>query len=91
MTTVTLRSASAITAALLDERLVPPPGPQTAGATTALRAAMARFSDPGEHAPRRAAVVHAIDSIDLERAIRAARERTAGRLAAALAGPTASR
>ena len=65
---------AAIVAALHDPRLVPhgSDDPST-GSTQALRGAMARFSTPVAHAPRRERVVAAIDAIDLDEA-----ERTAG-------------
>jgi cytochrome P450 len=62
--TVVLSSVSDITAALLDERLVPPPA-FTSGSTMALRAEMARFSGPADHTPRRVEVEAAVGSIDL--------------------------
>jgi hypothetical protein len=51
-----------------------------AGATSALRASMARFSGPVEHAGRRRAVVEAIGAIDTERAHAFAADLTASRL-----------
>jgi hypothetical protein len=79
MTVVTERGA--IVAALDDPALVPPTMPGR-GAVVELRAAMARFSRPAEHATRRADVVALIDRLDVQRladtAAARARERLAG-------------
>src|SRR5262245_31896812 len=57
-----------------------PIGDSRAGSTAALRAAMARFSGPDEHADRRTAVVDAIRSAGTERALAFAADRTSRRL-----------
>jgi cytochrome P450 len=63
----------AVEQVLLDGTFHPPPAPATLrpGAAADLRAAMARFSDGEAHGPRRAAVVAAIATLDLD-AVRAA-------------------
>ncbi len=76
---IVLTSAKAIAAALGDDRLAPP-NVAASGATSALRAAMARFSGPGDHRPRRSAVTDAIDSLDVASLTSIAIERTARRL-----------
>ena len=60
-------SGETATLALSHPDLVPPPRPVqfTAGATAELRDAMARFSGPADHAPRRAAIVDCVAAIDL--------------------------
>jgi cytochrome P450 len=64
MTDVTLTERAAIVAALDDPALLPPPRPGS-GAALELRAAMARFSGPADHAARRRAVIAAIDAINV--------------------------
>ncbi len=65
MSPVELTSSAAVEAALLDPRLVPPPADSLRpGATADLRQAMARFSPPETHGPRRAAVAELLAAID---------------------------
>jgi hypothetical protein len=82
---ITLSSAADIVAALHDPALVPPDSDDPSdGSTLRLRRAMARFSLPGDHPPRRLAVVAAIDGVDVTGAEAAAAQHTTVRLV----GPT---
>lgn len=79
---ITFTSAADVVAALGDPALVPPDSDDPSdGATLRLRRAMARFSGPGDHPDRRAAVVAAIERVDIARAEAVAAERTTVRLA----------
>jgi hypothetical protein len=82
---IVLTERAAIMVALeSDELLLPHPTvDQRMGATNQLRAQMARFSGPAEHAERRQAVVEAIRKIDPERALGLATEQAASRLTGA--------
>ncbi len=68
--TLSLTTFDAVSAALNDLYLVPPPPPTTigCGALAMLRGSMARFSSAESHRLRRLAVVAAIDAIDLAEA-----------------------
>ena len=81
---IVLTDAGEIRDALEHTELLPhASGDMREGATSRLRASMARFSGPLEHADRRRAVVDAIDAIDTEQARRFAAELTASRLTGA--------
>src|SRR5262245_31325143 len=78
---IVLTDRAEIMAALESSHLLPhPSGDARDGATNRLRAEMARFSGPAEHAGRRRAVVEDIRAIDAERAHALAVERAAMRL-----------
>jgi hypothetical protein len=73
-----LTTPSDVATALDDHVLRPPPWPgPTGGATEEVRNAMARFSDPTDHAPRRADVTAAIATVDLALAEAHAADATA--------------
>jgi len=78
---VVLTDATEIMDALDRDELLPhASSDRRDGATNRLRASMARFSGPGDHAERRRAVVAAISAIDPERARAFATDLTAPRL-----------
>jgi cytochrome P450 len=77
---ITLTGRADVQAGLEEPALVPPPAPAGIGrgAVARLRAAMARFSGPEDHAGRRAAVMSVIEGFDLDQLRQAAAARTAG-------------
>ena len=78
---IVLTDAAEIMGALERDDLLPhASADQHGGATSALRASMARFSDPAEHSGRRRTVEAAIRAIDTERAHAFAADLTASRL-----------
>lgn len=81
---VVLSSAADITAALADDRLIPPSVDGT-GSTLALRSAMARFSAPDNHGALRTDVEQAIARIDLTTVASRAAQLTIERLHGAVA------
>lgn len=80
MTHTIIEGREAVIAALEDPDFVPPPRPGR-GDALRLRAAMARFSAPADHAARREAVVAAIARIDVDAAATAAATLTSSLLA----------
>jgi hypothetical protein len=78
---IVLTDAAEIMGALERDDLLPHASPdRREGATSILRASMARFSGPAEHSGRRRAVVEAIRAIDTERAHAFAADLTMSRL-----------